>query len=92
MLFLLRTELPSDGRPADNRRRAGVRWASLLRLLLLGAWGSLCRMLDPGSTSGLGGRAAAAPSMILLAARAAPWAQLSDPEVLPQWPKGGQRH
>lgn len=67
-------------------------WASLLHLLLPGAW-DLCQMPDPGSSEGgmqggcLGGRAAAAWSMFLLVAEAAAWAQLSDP-VLLQWPKG----
>ena len=71
----------------------GQAWhrAGLLRLLLLGAWGNLCQMLDPGpgSTGGLGELAAAAQSLLLPVAGAALWSQLSDPEVLLQWPKGG---
>lgn len=60
LALILRTKLPSDGPPADNRKRAGVA-LGLLRFPWLGAWGSLCQMPDPSSTGGLGGEPSCSP-------------------------------
>lgn len=57
-LFILRTKLPSDVPLLTTGKGQAWHWASLLLLLLLGAWDSLCRCWTPAAPGGWeGGRA-----------------------------------
>lgn len=81
MLFILGTKLPSDGPPADNRKRAGM--ALGLPPPLAGSKGQPLSDAGPQQRWQAGREPSCSPVHVPAGTGAAPWAQL--------WPKGWQR-
>ena len=82
LLFILRTKLPSEGPPADNRRRAGVALGLPPPPPLAGGLGQPLSDARPRQHwQAGGGEPSCSPVRVPAGMGAAPWAQLSDPEV-----------
>lgn len=88
MFFTSRTKLPSDGPPADNRKRAGMAPGLPPPPPPAGGTGEPLSALDPSRT---GGERSSALSVFLLAAAAPLWAGSQTQNVSLSGQKGGQR-